>query len=157
MSLKNYEIVIVHCTRVFYPAGSHVHRNILILLHYLKWSNRLKWKRLIYSNFRVSDRQQVFMKGQSAQKAERFLWGRQLEQMMYEYFRATSTHESIRDISDVMYVTLLSVETTFKNVIRDGMTHSYPQKKFLKITFWNVHTNFDDGGPVQSQDVEHED
>ena len=47
----------------------------------------------------------ILLEEQKAQKVDRFLRGRQIAYMIYDYFWVTGTHESILDFTDLMNVT----------------------------------------------------
>ena len=51
-------------------------------------------------------KKEVQLEEQKAQKEDRFLRGRQIAYVIYDYFRVTGTHESFLDFSDLMSVTL---------------------------------------------------
>ena len=51
-------------------------------------------------------RKKVHLEEQEAQQDERFLRGRQIAFMIYEYFWVTGTHETILEFSDLMGVTV---------------------------------------------------
>ena len=51
-------------------------------------------------------RKKVFIEEQKAQNEDRFLRGRQIAFMIYDYFRITSKDESILDFCDLMGISL---------------------------------------------------
>ena len=46
------------------------------------------------------------MEEQKAQKEDRFLHGRQIAYMIYDYFRINGVHDTVLDYADLFYVTL---------------------------------------------------
>ena len=68
-------------------------------------------------------KKKVSLEEQKAQKEDRFLCGRQIAYMIYEYFRVTGAHDTLL----IMLSCSLSVfETTmFRTSIRDGTKISY--------------------------------
>ena len=61
-------------------------------------------KKLI--NTQSTIRKRVCVEEQRAQKDDRFLRGRQIVYMIYEYFRATGAHETVLGLADLVSVTL---------------------------------------------------
>ena len=48
----------------------------------------------------------VSLEEQKSQMEDRFLHGRQIAKMIYEYFRVTGAHEAVLDYSDLFSITL---------------------------------------------------
>ena len=48
----------------------------------------------------------VSLEEQKAQKEDRFLRGRQIAFMIYDYFRVTGAHDTVLDFDDLFYVAL---------------------------------------------------
>ena len=61
-------------------------------------------KKLI--NTQSTFRQRVSVEEQNAQNSDRFLRGRQVAHMIYEYFRATGAHETVQGLADLVSMTL---------------------------------------------------
>ena len=51
-------------------------------------------------------RKKVSLEEQNAQKEDRFLPGRQIAYMIYDYFRVTGAHDTVLDYADLFYITL---------------------------------------------------
>ena len=64
---------------------------------------------------------------QRTQEAGRFLRGRQIAYMIYEYFRITCAKESILNFSDLMNTTLRGDDV--KDLIQNGTMFFYPGRK----------------------------
>ena len=75
---------------------------------------------------------------QKAQKEDRFLRGRQIAFMIYDYFRVTGAHDTVSDCAD--YSLLLFVMTTHWNSIEDGMKSYHLCLRFHPMMFWDVCT-----------------
>ena len=52
------------------------------------------------------DKRKVSLEEQEAQKEDRFLRGRQIAYMIYDYFRVTGAHDTVLDYADLFSVTL---------------------------------------------------
>ena len=53
-----------------------------------------------------TSREKVSLEGQKAQKEDRFLRGRQIAYMIYDYFRVTGAHDAALDYADLLSITL---------------------------------------------------
>ena len=53
-----------------------------------------------------SSRKNVSLEEQKAQKGDRFLRGRQIAYMIYDYFRVTDAHDTVLDYADPFTITL---------------------------------------------------
>ena len=51
-------------------------------------------------------KKKVSLEEQKAQKKDRFLRGRQIAFMIYDYFRVTGAHDTVLDYADLFSVTL---------------------------------------------------
>ena len=51
-------------------------------------------------------KKKVSLEEQKAQKEDRFLRGRQIAFMIYDYFRVTGAHDTVLDYADLFSVTL---------------------------------------------------
>ena len=51
-------------------------------------------------------KQKVSLEEQKAQKEDRFLRGRQIAFMIYDYFRVTGSHDTVLDNADLFSITL---------------------------------------------------
>ena len=58
-----------------------------------------------------------------AQKEDRFLRGRQIAYLIYEYFRVTGAKDSVENYADLYIVVPRNVE--FRNSIRNGTKFCY--------------------------------
>ena len=65
----------------------------------------------------------VSLEEQKALKEDRFLRGRQIAFMIYDYFRVTGAHDTVLDYAD--YSLLLFMMIIFRNSIQDGMKFYY--------------------------------
>ena len=61
----------------------------------------------------------VILEEQKAQMQDRFLRGRQIAYMIYEYFRETGAHEAVLDYSDLFRITLHGDD--IQDLILDGI------------------------------------
>ena len=64
-------------------------------------------------------KKKVSLEEQKAQKEDRFLRGRQIACMIYDYFRVTGAHVTVLDYAD-LFTTLFAM-MMFRNSIRDRM------------------------------------
>ena len=71
---------------------------------------------------------------QKASQEDRFLCGRQIAFMIYEYFRVTGTHETVLDVSDLVDV-ILRGKTTSKDLTRDGTESCCQPGTFRRTKF----------------------
>ena len=51
-------------------------------------------------------KKEVSLKEQKAQEEDRFLRGRQIACMIYDYFRVTGAHDTVLDYADLFTITL---------------------------------------------------
>ena len=51
-------------------------------------------------------KEKVSLEEQKAQKEDRFLQGRQIAYLIYEYFRLTGAHDTFLDYADLFTITL---------------------------------------------------
>ena len=75
----------------------------------------------------------IYLEEQKAQQEDRFLRGKLIAYMIYEYFRVTSTRKSILDCTGLVSVTLRGMMS--KGLIRDGTKFSYRLEKCLRTTY----------------------
>ena len=66
-------------------------------------------------------KKKVSLEEQKAQKIVRFLRGRQIADMIYDYFRVSGAHDTVLDLITLIYSQSLYATTTFRNSIPDGM------------------------------------
>ena len=83
-------------------------------------------------------KKRVNLKEQEAQMQDRFLGGRQIAHMIYEYIRVTGAHEAVLDIQ--IYSLSRHMATMFKIFISDGIILCYLRKSCSMIVFWKVCT-----------------
>ena len=69
-------------------------------------------------------RRKVSLEEQNAQKEDRFLRGRQIAYLIYEYFQVTGTNDSVENYADLFTIMLFEM-TTFRNSIRNGTEFYY--------------------------------
>ena len=67
----------------------------------------------------------VGLEEQKAQKEDRFLRGRQIAYLIYEYFRVTGANDSVENDADLFTIALRTSQfffemTIFRNSIRNG-------------------------------------
>ena len=85
-------------------------------------------------------KKKVSLEEHKAQKANRFLRGRQVAHLIYDYFRVTDVGECVLDYVDLFTVVLQEM-TTFTSSIKDGTTFYYRWNSSHLIIFWKVCTN----------------
>ena len=68
-------------------------------------------------------KKKVRLEEQKAQKEDRFLRGRQIDYMIYDYFRVTGANDTVLDYAD--FSLSLFATMTFRNLIRHGMKFFY--------------------------------
>ena len=68
-------------------------------------------------------KKKVSLEEQKAQKEDRFLRGRQIVYLIYEYFRVTGANGSVENYADLFTVALEM--TIFRNSIRNGTKFCY--------------------------------
>ena len=71
---------------------------------YAHFSNFVMWDARIASAFFFKEK--VSLEEQKAQKEDRFLRGRQIAFMIYNYFRVTGAHHTVLDYADLFSITL---------------------------------------------------
>ena len=81
----------------------------------------------------------VSLEEQKAQKEDRFLRGRQIACMIYDYFRVTGAHGTVLDYADLFSITLRN--DNVRNSTKNGMTFYYLCQRFHPMIFWKVCTN----------------
>ena len=69
-------------------------------------------------------KKKVSLEEMQAQKEDRFLRGRQIAYLIYEYFRVTGAHESVENYADLFTIALRNM-MIFRNSIRNGTTFYY--------------------------------
>ena len=65
-------------------------------------------------------KKKVSLEEQKAQKEGRFLRGRQIAFMIYDYFRVTGAHDTALDYDDYLFSVTLR-DCNIRNTIQDGM------------------------------------
>ena len=65
-------------------------------------------------------KKKVSLEEQKAQKEDGFLRERQIAYMIFDYFRVTGAHDTVRDYADKNSLSLFAT-MMFTNLIRDGM------------------------------------
>ena len=73
-------------------------------------------------------KKKVSLQEQKAQKEDRFLRGRQIAFMIFDYFRVTGAHDTVQDM--LIYSLLLFVTIMFRNSIQDGIKCYYLCERF---------------------------
>ena len=69
-------------------------------------------------------RRRISVEEQKAQKQDRFLSGRHIAYLIYDYFRVTGIHDSVENDADLF--TSVYEMMIFRNSIRSGMEFHYP-------------------------------
>ena len=81
----------------------------------------------------------VSLEEQIDQKEDRFLRGRQIAFMIYDYFRVIGAHDTLLDYADLLSVILR--DDNGLNSIQDWMKFYYLHQRFYPMMFWKVCTN----------------
>ena len=84
-------------------------------------------------------KKKVSLEEQKAQKDDRrFLRGRRIAYLIYDYFRVTGAHDTVLD-----YAVLFSITLRDDNVhsIQDGTKFHCPCQRYHLMMFWKVCTN----------------
>ena len=82
-----------------------------------------------------SVKKKVSLNEQKAQKEDRFLRGRQIAFVIYDYFRVTGANDTVLDYAGLFSVTL------HRNSIQDGTKFYYQCQRFHAMISWKVCTN----------------
>ena len=69
-------------------------------------------------------KRRISLEEQKAQKQDRFLRGRRIAYLIYDYFRVTGANDSLENYADP-YALLVFEMTIFKNSIRNGTEFYY--------------------------------
>ena len=88
---------------------------------------------------KIPTSRKVSLEEHQYQKKDRFLRGRQVAFIIYDYFRFTGAHDTVLDDADLFSITVET--TTFRNSMRDGMKFYYQCRRFHRMIFWKVCTN----------------
>ena len=83
-------------------------------------------------------KKKVSLEEQKARMEDRFLSGRQIAFMIYEYFRVTGAHGAVLDSFILFSVVLLDMATIFRILTPDGIKLQNLRKNHPKIVFWKV-------------------
>ena len=87
---------------------------------FLKYSIASELNRIIHnSHFK----RRVSLEEQKAQKEDRFLRGRQIAYLIYEYFRVTGANDSVENYADLFTISLRNDD--IQELIRNGMEFYY--------------------------------
>ena len=72
-------------------------------------------------------KKKVTLEEQKAQKEDRFLRGRQIAFMIYDYFRVTGAHDTVLVYTDLLliYSLFLFIMTILRNSVQDGTKFYY--------------------------------
>ena len=81
-------------------------------------------------------KKKVSLEEQKAQKEDRFLRGRHIAFMIYDYFPATGAHDTVLIYSLLPFTTII-----FRNSIQDGTKFCYLCQRFPPMISWKVCTN----------------
>ena len=92
----------------------------------------LALNKIIYNSH---SKKKVNLEEQKTQKEGRFLRGRQIAFMIYDYFRVTGAHDAVLDYADLCSVNL------HNNDIQDFDTRWVYVKDFHPMTSWKVCAN----------------
>ena len=63
-------------------------------------------------------KRRISLEEQKAQKQDRFLRGRQIAYLIYDYFRVTGIHDSVENYADLFTISLRNDD--FRDSIRNG-------------------------------------
>ena len=78
--------------------------------------------------------------GRKAQKQDRFLRGRQIAYLVYEYFRVTGANDSVENFTDLFTISLRNDD--IRNSTQSGTEFYCPWRKSHLTTSWKHCTNF---------------
>ena len=78
-------------------------------------------------------KKKVSLEEQKAQKEGRFLLGRQIAFMIYDYFRVAGAHDTVLDYADLLFMMII-----FRNSIQDGTKLYYQCQRFPPMISWKV-------------------
>ena len=84
-------------------------------------------------------KKKVSLEEQKAQKEDRFLRGRQIAFMIYDYFRVAGARDTVLDYADSslsLFVTIMC-----RNSIQDGTKFYYLCQRYHLMLLWKVCTN----------------
>ena len=84
-------------------------------------------------------KKKVSLEEQKAQNEDRFLRGRQIAFMIYDYFQLTGAHDTVLDYADLFSVTLHDDNT--RNWIQDRTKLYCRCQKFHPMISWKVCSN----------------
>ena len=84
-------------------------------------------------------KRKVSMEEQKAQKEDRFLWGKQIAYLIYEYLRVTEANDSVENYADLF--TIVLEKMIFRISIRNGTDFYYRCHKSQLMTSWKDCTN----------------
>ena len=84
-------------------------------------------------------KKKVSLEEHKAQKEDRFLRGRWIAFMIFDYFRVTGAHDTVLDYAD--YSLSLFMMIMFRSSIQDGMKFCFLCRRFHPMMFWKVCTN----------------
>ena len=81
-------------------------------------------------------KKKVSLEEQKAQKEDRFLRGRQITFMIYDYFRVTGAHETVLDYADFFSISLRHDSVQESDTRWDEILLSVT--RFRRMIFWKV-------------------
>ena len=82
-------------------------------------------------------KRRISLEEQKAQKQDRFLRGRQIAYLIYEYFRFTGAHDSVKNYADLLFFEM----TIFRNSILSGTEFYCLRRKSHLMISWKACTN----------------
>ena len=85
-------------------------------------------------------KKKVSLQEQKVQKEDRFLRGRQIAHMIYDYFRVTGAHDTVLDYADLFSITLRNDNVQDFDTRWDKISIVYDQDSH-RMMFWKVCTN----------------
>ena len=95
---------------------------------------RPPWKR---SSWTPTSRKEISLEDRKAQMEDRFLSGRQIAFMIYEYFQVTGAHEAVVDDSD-LFSSYVARRRCSRCWYEMGSKSCYPSVRYPQMIFWKV-------------------
>ena len=95
---------------------------------------RPPWKR---SSWTPTSRKEISLEDRKAQMEDRFLSGRQIAFMIYEYFQVTGAHEAVVDDFD-LFSSYVARRRCSRCWYEMGSKSCYPSVRYPQMIFWKV-------------------
>ena len=84
-------------------------------------------------------KRRISLEEQKAQKQDRFIRGRQISYLIYDYFRVIGVHDSVENYADLFTISLRNDD--IQEFGRSEMEFYYQWRKSHLMTFWKDCTN----------------